>query len=163
MRRRQGEPRGWRGQRPRGHAVERVAGCAFACTAAPAETTARALGATWIWTTGRPRLSQTFAGLGPQAAEVRERVDAGRVAAFECDLERVLTDERHVSDEELFGAERLDARQAPWSAGFTAARSARTRPPQLLGGVCGVLAVFPGHLHRLLSAANIHVHWIPIA
>src|SRR5260370_853423 len=117
MRRRQPTPRRWRGQRPVGQAVERVAACAFAGGAAPAETTARALGATWIWTTGRPRLSQTFAGLGPQAAEVRERVDAGRVAAFECDLERVLTDERHVSDEELFGAERLDARQAPWSAG----------------------------------------------
>src|SRR5258708_25005594 len=130
----------WGGQRPRGHAVETVAACAFACRAAPAETTARALGATWIWTTAAGIISD----FRPQSAEVRERVDAGRVAAFESDLERVLTDERHVSDEQLFGAERLDARQAPWSAGFTAALSATAGPPQLLARVCGVLAVFPG-------------------
>src|SRR5258708_10902371 len=116
MRRRPPAPRRWRGQRPRGHPAERVAACAFACRAAPAETTARALGATRIWTTAAGIISD----FRPQSAEVRERVDAGLVAAFDSDLERVLTDERHVSDEQRFGAERLDARQAPWSAGFTA-------------------------------------------
>src|SRR5260370_7582987 len=138
MGRRPPAPRGWRGQRPRVHAVERVAACAFACRAAPAETTARALGATWIWTTAAGIISD----FRPQSAEVRERVDAGGVAAFESDLERVLTDERHVSAEQLFGAERLDARPAPWGAAFTPPLSPTPPPPHRTASVCPALAVF---------------------
>jgi hypothetical protein len=76
----------------------------FACMAVPVETTARSRGATWIWTTGRPGLSQTLARIGPERAKVRERVEAGRVTALERDLKRILTDEGDVFDAELFGA-----------------------------------------------------------
>src|SRR5450756_2085461 len=115
----------------------------FACMAVPVETTARSRGATWIWTTGRPGLSQTLAWIGPQRAQVRERVEAGRVTALERDLKRILTDEGDVLDAELFGAERLDPGQAPGGTGLTATFSARTRPSQLLGCVLRVLAVLP--------------------
>src|SRR5260370_16868839 len=94
MRRRPPAPRRWRGQRPRGHAVERVAACAFACRAAPAETTARALGATWLWTTAAGIISD----FRPRSAEVQERLDAGGAAPFECAPKHSLTDERHPPD-----------------------------------------------------------------
>src|SRR5487761_1002289 len=138
-----------RGRLRPGHGVEGVAADAFACRATAVETTARSRGATWIWTTGRPRLSQTFAGLGPQPAKVREGVDAGGGAAFEGDLERVLADEHNVFDAQLFGIQRLDAGQASWSAGFTATLGAGARPAQLLAGVRSVVGVFPRDVHRL--------------
>ena len=97
--------------------------------------------------------------LGPQRAKVRERVDAGRVPAFERDLECVLTDEHHILDAQLLGTERVDPGKAPGSAGFTPTFSARARPSQLLGRVSGAVAVFPGDLHRLLCAIDIDVDW----
>src|SRR6266851_1177398 len=126
----------WRsaGRRPRvrqtrGLGVENLGGDAsVACRAVQAGTTARSRGATWIWTTGRLGLSQTLAWLGLQRPQVREGVDACGVAAFEGDLEGVLTDQHDVFDAQLFGRERLDPRQSPRCACLTTTFSARTCP-----------------------------------
>jgi hypothetical protein len=82
---------------------------------------------------GPPGIISDFRRLGPERPKVREGVDAGGVAAFERDLERVLTDQSDVSDAQLFGTEGLDASQAPRTARFTATLSAGTGPSQLLG------------------------------
>src|ERR1700694_889119 len=82
--------------------------------AGPSEIPARALGATWTWTTSRRGLSQKCPDCPklrlrrcPEPAQVRKRVDAGRVSAVECDLHRVLPDESHVLDAQLIMAQLL--------------------------------------------------------
>src|SRR5258706_12542189 len=92
---------------------------------------------------GPPGIISDFARLGPQRAQVREGVNACRVAALECDLEGVLTDQHDVFDAQLFGAQRLDPGEAPWGSRFAATLSALTRPSQLLGRLRGVFAAFP--------------------
>jgi hypothetical protein len=100
-----------------------------------------------------------LAGLGPQRAQVRKRIEASRVTALERDLKRVLTYESDVFDAELLRAERLDPGQPPRGAGLTSTFSARARPSQLFGGVSRAFAVFPGDVHRLPGAIDIDVDW----
>src|SRR5450759_1283823 len=106
---------------------------------------------------GPPGLSQTLPGLGTQRAEVRESVNARRMAAFEGDLERVLPDECYVFDAQLLGAQRLDPGETAGCPHLTATLSARTRPSKLLGGVSDAVAVFPRDLHRLACSIDIDV------
>src|SRR5438105_12274210 len=68
-------------------------------------------------------------------AQVAERVEAGRVTALEGDLQRVLTNQRHVADAQLFVAERFHTRQASGHSCFAAAFGARTCPAKLLARV----------------------------
>lgn len=106
---------------------------------------------------GPPGIISDSGDLGPEPAEIRERVDAGRVATFKCDLQGVLTDERDVPDEQLFRAQSLDPRESPWCTRFAATFSAGTRPSQLLAGVRAVPAVFPRDLHCLARTINVDV------
>jgi hypothetical protein len=86
------------------------------------------------------------------------------VAAFKSDLQGVLTDERDVPDEQLFGTEPVDHREASGCAGLTSTFSAWAGPAQLLAGVCAVVAVLPRDLHRLASTIDIDVDrkWIGV-
>jgi hypothetical protein len=81
------------------------------------------------------------------------------MAAFECDLKRVLTDENDVFDAQLFRAERLHSREAPGRTRLTATFSAWTRPSQLLSGVGRAFAAFPRDVHRLARAIDVDVDW----
>ena len=92
---------------------------------------------------------------GTQVPEEPERVEAGGVPAFECDLERVLADQRHVLDAQLLLAQGFDPRKASRGARLTAALGARARPPKLLAGVSAVMTVFPRDIHHLTRAVDV--------
>src|SRR6266508_2204583 len=60
-------------------------------------------------------------------AQVTERIDAGRVPAFERDLQRVLADEGDVADSQLIVVEALHAREATGHPRLAAALRAAAR------------------------------------
>ena len=106
---------------------------------------------------GPPEIISDLARLGLHRPQVREGVNACRVAALEGDLECVLTDQHDVFDAQLFRRERLDPRQSPRCACLTPTFGAGTCPAQLLRGVRGVLTAFPRDLHRLAGAVDVDV------
>ena len=61
-----------------------------------------------------------------------EGVEPDRVTTFEGDLQRVLTDQRHVSDAQLVGGETRQSRKAPGRAALAAALSAWAGPAEAL-------------------------------
>jgi hypothetical protein len=77
------------------------------------------------------------------------------MAALERDLQRVLSDQRHVPDAQLVGAEAPDARQPARCTRFASTLGAWTRPPQLLSRVHRLPAVFPRDLHDLTLAIDV--------
>jgi hypothetical protein len=77
------------------------------------------------------------------------------VSAFECDLQRVLTDECHVFDAQVIGAEAFHPVEATWCTCFAAALGARTRPPELFAGVAAVQSILPNDVHRLALAVDV--------
>jgi hypothetical protein len=62
----------------------------------------------------------------------RKRVEAGRVATLERDLQRVLPDQRDVVNPQLLIAKRLDAGESTCDPGFAATLCAWACPSQLL-------------------------------
>jgi hypothetical protein len=89
----------------------------------------------------------------------RERVQPGGVAALECDLKRVLSDEADVLDTELFGSKVLDTREAPWGTCLTATFGAGAGPAELLARIGAVVSVLPIHGHHLAFAVHVDVDW----
>src|SRR5437764_15061523 len=90
-----------------------------------------------------------------QAPQQGKAIEAGRMSAFEPDLQGVLADQRYVADAELFIAERLDPRKASWHSRLAAALRAWACPTQLLARVGRALAVFPRDLHHLAGAVDV--------
>jgi hypothetical protein len=95
--------------------------------------------------------------LRPETAQVRKGVDAGRVSALECDLHRVLSDERHVFDSQLIRTQRREPCEPAGGTAFATTLSTRTRPSQLLTGVRGSLSVLPGDVHHLAGTVDVDV------
>jgi hypothetical protein len=62
----------------------------------------------------------------------RKRVEAGRVATLERDLQRVLPDQCDVVNPQLFIAQRFDAGESTCDPRFAATLRAWARPSQLL-------------------------------
>jgi hypothetical protein len=81
------------------------------------------------------------------------------VAALECDLKRVLSDEADVLDTELFGSKVLDTREAPWGTCLTATFGAGAGPAELLARIGAVVSVLPIHGHHLAFAVHVDVDW----
>jgi hypothetical protein len=85
------------------------------------------------------------------------------MAALESDLKRVLADQAHVLDPQLFRGEVLDACQAARRSGFTATLGARACPPELFSRVNAAVAVLPRDLHHLALAVDVDVEWKRVA
>jgi len=81
------------------------------------------------------------------------------VPALERDLQRVLADQAHILDPQLFRRERFHAGQAPRGTRFAPAFGARACPPELLAGIRAAVAALPFDLHHLALAIHIDVEW----
>jgi hypothetical protein len=79
------------------------------------------------------------------------------VSAFECDLERVLADQRHVSDPQLIGVKTLHPVEPSRGTSFAPALCAWTRPPQLFARIAGVSPALPCDFHHLAFAVDVNV------
>jgi hypothetical protein len=92
-------------------------------------------------------------------AQQSECIEAGRVSAFESDLQSVLTNQGHIFDPQLISAEVFHPVESTGRARFTAAFGAWTRPSELFAGVAGMDAVFPHDCHHLTLAVDVDGGW----
>ncbi len=77
------------------------------------------------------------------------------MSALECDLERVLADERNILDAQLLWLEVLHAGKASWDAGLAPALRTWTGPAKALGRVVAAMAALPRDDHDLAFTVDV--------
>jgi hypothetical protein len=77
------------------------------------------------------------------------------VPTFECDLERVLADERDILDAQLVGFEALDASKSSGDAGLAATLRTRTSPAKAIRLIGAEMATLPRDHHDLAFAVDV--------
>ncbi len=75
--------------------------------------------------------------------------------AFECDLERVLADERDILDAQLIGFEALDASKSSGHAGLAATLRTGTRPAKAIRLIGAAMPTLPRNHHDLAFTVDI--------
>lgn len=78
------------------------------------------------------------------------------MAAFKCDLQRVLPDQGHILDAQVVGAEAFHPVEPAWRPRLATALCAWAGPSQLFARVAGVHPVFPNDVHRLMLAIDVN-------
>lgn len=79
--------------------------------------------------------------------------------AFECDLERVLADERDILNAQLVGLEILDASKPSGHAGLATTLRTWAGPAKTLGLIGAAVPVLPRDHHHLAFAVDVDCEW----
>src|SRR2546428_13694618 len=93
-------------------------------------------------------------GAFADGSEKREGVEAGRVRILECDLKRVLADERDILHPQLIRFEALEPSQTSGYSSLAATLRTRAGPSKSLARVAASMPVLPGDDHHLALAID---------